>query len=69
MNSNLLTYLINLYAGSVVVQGTYLKQNKVLKNKIHFIDYQPKNKAYQYSDHVISTSLTLHLVKGPRICK
>ena len=56
-------------AGSVVVQGTYLKQIKVLKNGIHFTDYQPNNKVYQYSNHVIATGLTLHPVKGPGIRK
>ena len=56
-------------AGSVDVQGTYLKQIKVLKNGIHFTNYQPNNKVYQYSNHVIATSLTLHLVKGPGIHK
>ena len=56
-------------SGSVVVQGTYLKKRKVLKNGIHFIDYQPKNKLYQYSNHVIATGLTFRLVKGPRIRK
>ena len=46
MNSNLLNYLIDLYVGSIIVQGTYLKKNKVLKNGIHFTDYQPNNKVY-----------------------
>ena len=69
MNSNLLTYLIDLYVGSIIVQGTYLKKNKVLKNGIHFTNCQPKNKVYQYSNHVTATGLTLHPVKGPRIHK
>ena len=50
-------------------QGTYLKQRKVLKNGIHFIDYQPNNKVYQYSNHVIAIGLTLHPVKRPSIHK
>lgn len=54
---------------SIIVQGTYLKQRKVLKNRIHFTDYQPNNKVYQYSNHVIATGLTLHPVKGLGICK
>lgn len=69
MNSNLLTYLIDLYASSIVVHETYLKQNRALKNGIHFTDYQPKNKVYQYSNHVIATILTLHPIKRPGIRK
>ena len=69
MNSNLLTYLIDLYVGSIVEEGTYLKKNKVFKNGIHFTDYQPNNKVYHYSNHVITPGLTLHPVKGPGIRK
>ena len=56
-----------MYAGSIVVHGTYLKKRRVLKNGIHFTNYQTNNKVYQYSNHVISIGLTLHLVKGPRM--
>ena len=46
-----------------------MKQSRVFKNGIHFSDYQPNNKVYQYSNHVIATGLTLHLVKGLGIRK
>ena len=58
-----------MYAGSIVVQGTYLKKNRVLKNGIHFTNYQPNNKVYPYSNHFIANRLILQTVKGPRIRK
>lgn len=58
-----------VYAGSVVVQGKYLKKIKILKYGIHFIDYQPNNKVYQYSHVVIATILSLHPVTRRGICK
>ena len=42
---------------------TYLSQHKLVKHGIHFVDYQPNNKALQYSHHVIATSIFLHPVK------
>ena len=57
-----------MYASSVVVWGKYLRKSRILKNEIYFSDYQPNNKVYQYSNHVIATGLTLHPVKGSGIC-
>lgn len=51
------------------MQGTYLKQTKILKQGIHFIDYQPNNKVYQYSHLVITTILSLVPVTGRGIRK
>ena len=63
-------YVVELVcAGSVVVQGTYLKQVKILKHGIHFIDYQTNNKVYQYSHLVIASVLSLHPVTGHGVRK
>lgn len=52
--------------GSVVVQGTYLKQVKIVQHGIHFIDDQLENKVYQYSHLVVATTLSLHPVPCAR---
>ena len=46
-----------------MIEGTYLKQDKIVQHGIHFVDYQPENKVLQYSHLVIATRLCLHPVK------
>lgn len=48
------------HAGSIVVQGIYMKQIKIFQHGIHFIDYEPDNKVYQYSHLIVATTLHLH---------
>lgn len=53
---------IHVHAGSVVVQGTYFKQVKIVQHGIHFTEYQIDNKVYQYSHLVIVVGLILQTV-------
>ena len=46
-----------------MIEGTYLKQGKIVQHGIHFVDYQIDNKVLQYSHLVVATRLCLHLVK------
>ena len=52
-----------------MIQGTYLKQDKIDQHGIHFFDYQPDNKVLQYSHLVVATRLYLHPVKSKRVCR
>ena len=46
-----------------MIEGTYLKQDKIVQHGIHFVDYQPDDKVLQYSYLLIATGLSLHPVK------
>ena len=50
-----------------MIEGTYLKQDKIVKYGIHFVDYQRDNKVLQYSHLVVATGLCLHPVKLKRV--
>ena len=50
-----------------MIEGKYLKQDKIVQHGIHFFDYQPNNKVLQYSHLVIATRICLHLVKLKRV--
>ena len=50
-----------------MLEGTYLKQVKIVQHGIHFVDYQPDNKVLQYRNLVVSTGLCLHPVKLKRV--
>ena len=50
-----------------MIEGTYLKQDKIVQHGIHFVDYQPDNKVLQYSHLVVATGLCLHPVKLKRV--
>ena len=53
-----------------MIEGTYLKQIKIVQHGIHFVDYQPENKVLQYNHLVVAIQLCLHLVKFKRgYCK
>lgn len=46
-----------------MIEGTYLKQDKIVQHGIHFVDYQRDKKVLQYSHLVVATGLCLHPVK------
>ena len=46
-----------------MIEGTYLKQDKIVQHGIHFVDYQRDNKVLQYIHLVVATGLCLHPVK------
>ena len=50
-----------------MIEGTYLKQDKIVQHGIHFFDYQPDEKVLQYSHLVVDTELCLHPVKLKRV--
>ena len=51
-----------------MIEGTYLKQEKIVQHGIHFVDYQPDNKVLQYNHLVVAIGLCLHPVKLKRVC-
>ena len=52
-----------------MIEGTYLKQGKIVQHGIHFVDYQPDNKVLQYNHLVFATELCLHPVKLKHVCR
>ena len=50
-----------------MIEGAYLKQEKIVQHGIHFVDYKPENKVLQYNHLVVATRLCLHLVKLRRV--
>ena len=51
-----------------MIEGTYLKQDKIVQHGIHFVDYQPKKNVLQYNHLVVTTRLCLHPVKLKHVC-
>ena len=49
------------------MEGTYLKQDKIVQHGIDFVDYQPNNKVLQCSHLVVATGICLHPVKFKRV--
>ena len=43
--------------GLVLVEGIYYQKNRITDNGIEFIEYMPREKVLQYSNHVLVTKL------------
>ena len=50
-----------------MIEGTYLKQDKIVQHGIHFVDHQPDNKFLQYNHMSIAIGFCLHPVKLKRV--
>ena len=54
--------------GSIVIEGTYYQQTRVIGSGIEFIEYKPGEKVLHYSNHVIATKLQFEAVQRKGRC-